>query len=189
MCVAVWNPLTWLIVALNQVRGWEALTLVSFMGLVSVVIAVLWSGLFYRPQSRMSDWLTLIFLYCATSAGLQSFLPRNASWLWKARLLVPALMVVVWGAAWAWRYIDVLEAESVGQRFYLICSGVLYLVAAPILPFLTLGMIVWYLEGMPFVSLIIGSAIWVTGLAAIVNGILLERRARRLLALKEKLSG
>lgn len=189
MCVAVWNPLTWLIVALNDLRGWEALALVSIMGVVSVVIAVLWSGLFYRPPSRMSDWLTLIFIYCATSAGLQAFLPQNASWLWKARLLIPALMVVVWGAAWAWRYVEVLEAESAGQRLHLICSGVLYLVAAPILPFFTLGMIVGYLGGMPFVNLIVGSSIWLTGLAAIVNGILIERRARRLLAVKEKHSG
>jgi len=170
------NPVVALLAVKSELKPFDSLLVVLLMGLFSCVIAVFWSGLFYRPSSRLTDWIALLLLYGAVSAALQAGVPVRSIYR-KGQLLVPALMLTVWGGAWSWQYVTLFRAESALRRFGIMGVGVLFVIGLPVACWSTLLLVTFSItvqETLYYLYLV-----WTLAVLAMIPGILMERRARR----------
>lgn len=174
------NPVTCVLAVKNELRPSESLIVVSTMGLVSIGVAVWWSRLFIRPTSRITDWLTLLLLYGGVSALVQALLPVSTPWYRKGQLLVPVLMFTIWGAGWAWRYVDILGAKTFWQRLRLMTVGILFVVGFPYALWLSV-ILVATLQDANFTWPAILPILWFVSVLCSIFGFAISARVQRVL--------
>lgn len=171
------NPVVALLAVKSELKPVDGLIVILLMGLVSCSVAVFWSGLFYRPTSRLTDWIAMLLLYGAVSAALQAGVPVRSVYR-KGQLLMPALILTVWGGAWSWSYLKLFGVERPLHRFGILGVGVLFVAGMPVACWVTFMLVAFGTNEDAAVRYYLWLT-WILAVLATLPGIVMERRARR----------